>query len=58
MLVESPVRCDLDLDAPGKRFGRPRPPRAGCSTLGPPIVSIRGSEGRAVGRPTDRSEFD
>lgn len=45
MAAESPVQCDIDLDAPGKQFGRLRLSRAGEPTLEIPIVTIRGGDG-------------
>ena len=45
----SPVHCTLDLDAPGKHFGRLELPRStntsGWSHLFVPIVSINGGDG-------------
>ena len=49
MSAASPVHCTLDLDAPGKQFGRLELPRStntsGWSHLFIPIVSIRGGDG-------------
>src|SRR4051794_34993317 len=48
-LVDSPVHCTLDLDAPGKNFGRLEVPRstntAGWSHLFVPIVTGKGGDG-------------
>jgi predicted deacylase len=45
----SPVHCTLELDAPGKRFGRLELPRSnnssGWSHLFIPIITIRGGDG-------------
>jgi predicted deacylase len=45
----SPVHCTLDLDAPGKHFGRLELPRSnnssGWSHLFIPVISIRGGDG-------------
>ena len=49
MSAGSPVHCTLDLDAPGKQFGRLELPRSnnssGWSHLFIPIVTIRGGDG-------------
>jgi len=51
-LVDSPVHCTLDLDAPGKNFGRLEVPRstneAGWSHLLVPIVTVNGGDGPTV----------
>lgn len=48
-MTDSPIRCTIDLDAPGKHVGRLQVPRStntgGWSSLWVPIVSIRGGEG-------------
>ena len=47
--AHTPVHCDLDFHAPGKRFGRLEVPRStntsGWSHLFVPVVSIRGGDG-------------
>jgi predicted deacylase len=49
MVASSPVHCSLDLEAPGKQFGRLELPRSnntsGWSHLFIPIVTIRGGDG-------------
>ena len=49
MAVASPVHCSIDLDAPGKQYGRLELPRSnntsGWSHLFIPIVTIRGGDG-------------
>jgi predicted deacylase len=49
---ETPVHCSLDLDAPGKHWGRLELPRSnntsGWSHLFVPIVSIKNGEGPTV----------
>ena len=48
-MADSPVHCSIDLDAPGKQFGRLEVPRStntsGWSHLFVPIVSIKGGDG-------------
>ncbi|MGI8430657.1 MAG: succinylglutamate desuccinylase/aspartoacylase family protein [Solirubrobacteraceae bacterium] len=55
MLLDSPVHCTVDLDAPGKHVGRLELPRSnntsGWSHLFIPIVSIHGGEGPTVEGP-------
>src|SRR3954466_8834643 len=49
MAALSPVQCSLDLDTPGKQFGRLELPRSnnlsGWSHLFIPIITIRGGDG-------------
>jgi N-alpha-acetyl-L-2,4-diaminobutyrate deacetylase len=51
-LPDSPVHCTLDLDAPGKQFGRLEVPRStntsGWSHLLVPIVTVNGGDGPTV----------
>jgi N-alpha-acetyl-L-2,4-diaminobutyrate deacetylase len=51
-LPDSPVHCTLDLDAPGKHFGRLEVPRStntsGWSHLLVPIVTVNGGDGPTV----------
>ena len=48
-MVDSPVQCSLDLDAPGKHFGRLELPRStntsGWSHQFIPVITIRGGDG-------------
>lgn len=48
-MSDSPIRCTIDLDAPGKHVGRLQLPRSsntsGWSSLWVPIVSIKGGDG-------------
>ncbi len=51
-MTDSPIRCTIDLDAPGKHVGRLQVPRsvngAGWSSTWIPIVSIAGGAGPAA----------
>jgi predicted deacylase len=48
-MTDSPIRCTIDLDAPGKQIGRLQVPRSsntsGWSSLFVPIVSVARGEG-------------
>jgi predicted deacylase len=51
-MTDSPVRCTIDLDVPGKQIGRLEVPRSlntsGWSHLFVPLISIKGGDGRVA----------